>query len=263
MTRKRRMPDRTRTLSQVIGNLTSIRAKDNDQGKLLQKQVQNEDLTTGLIKTHTPLPKMDEETAQRMLVNLQPDVYKAVALTVPDALLRAMEYAIPAIDAVATNDATNQHANASVFLPDGTELLKNAPVSHLLWLEKYLTEWRKFISLLPVLDPTKRWTEGDSGIYRQSDPEVRGSTAKKIIPLVLHEGNQQHKPQAQPIEDTVATGHYTSVGLSGAVYPSRKRELLDRFDMVISATRDAAARANHVPAVEVREGEELLKFLLA
>jgi hypothetical protein len=258
------MQDRTRTLSQVIGNLTAIRQKDNDQGKVLQKQVQNEDLTTGLIKTHTPRPDMDEETAQRMLVNLQPDVYKAVALTVPDALKKAMEYAIPAIDEVATNDATNQHANASVFLPDGTELLKNVPVSHLLWMgNTYLPEWRKFISLLPVLDPTKEWTLGDSNVYSQTHPEVRGSTAKKIIPLVLHEGNAQHKPQAQPIEDTVATGHYTSVALSGAIYPSRKTELLDRFDMYINAFRDAAARANHTPAVEVREGEHLLSLLLA
>ena len=258
------MPARQRTLAQVIGSLTGIRQKDNDQGKLLQKQVQNEDLTTGLIKTHAPLPNMDEETAVRMLVNLQPDVYKAVALTVPAALQKAKEYAIPAMDEVATNDATNQHANADIILPDGTVLLKNASISHLLWLGKtYFPEWKKFISLLPVLDPTKRWTEGDSGIYRQADPEVRGSTAKKIIPLVLHEGNAQHKPQAQPIEDTVATGHYTSIGLSGAIYPSRKRELLDRFDMAINATLDAAARANQTPVTEVREGEALLNFLLA
>ena len=251
-----------RTLSQVISNLTALRSSDNEQGALLKKQVQNEDLTTGLDKTHTPLPDMDDDTYHRMLVNLQPDVHKAVALTVSDALRKAMEYAVPAVDAVATNDATNQHANASVILPDGTELLKNAPVSHLLWLEKYLTEWRKFISVLPVLDPTKSWTAKDSDIY-ESTPEVRGSTARKVIPLLLHPGTDKHAPQVQPLEDTIATGHYTTVALSGAVYPSRKRELLDRFDMVIAATRDAAARANHTPAVEVKEGELLLKFLLA
>ena len=256
------MPPRTRTLSQVVGTLTSIRQKDNDAGAKLKKEVQNEDLTSGLIKTHTPLEDMDPDTARRMLVNVQPDVYKAVALTIPDALRQAMEYAIPAIDAVATNDATNQHANASVLLPDGTELLKDVPVSHLLWLEKYLAEWRKFISVLPVLNPTKRWTLGDSGIYR-SDPEERGSTAKRVVPLVLHPGTDKHAPNVQPIEDTLPTGHYTSIALSGAIYPSRKRELLDRFDMVINAVRDAASRANQAPAVEKREGEELLKFLLA
>lgn len=257
------MPEaRTRTLSQVVGTLTSIRQRDNDAGTELKKKIQNEDLTTGLIKTHTPLEDMDEETARRMLVNVQPDVYKAVALTVPAALKQAMEYAVPAIDAVATNDTTNQHANADVILPDGTILLKNVPVSHLLWLEKYFGEWRKYISVLPVLNPTKRWTLADSNIY-ESTPEVKGSTAKKVIPLVLHPGTDKHAPNVQPIEETLPTGHYTSVALSGAIYPSRKRELLDRFDMVINAFRDAAARANHSPAVEVKEGGELLKFLLA
>jgi hypothetical protein len=258
---RKRMP--ARTLSQVVGTLTSIRQRDNDTGTELKKKIQNEDLTTGLNKTHTPLPDMDEDTAHRMLVNVQPDVYKAVALTVPAALKQAMEYAIPAIDAVATNDKTNQHANADVILPDGAILLKDAPVSHLLWLEKYLTEWRKFISVLPVLDPTKEWTPGDSNIYSQAHPEIRGSTAKKALVLPLHPGTDRHPPQAQVIEDTVATGHYTTIALSGAIYPSRKRELLDRFDMVINAVKDAAARANHTPAVEVKEGEELLKFLLS
>ena len=252
-----------RTLGQVAKTMTEIRQKDNDEGKALQKRIQNEDLTLGLIKTHAPLDEINEEDARRLLVGVQPDVHKPVALTVNDALKLSMDYAIPAMDAVATSDKTNQHASADVILPDGTVLLKDVPVSHLLWLGgTYFPEWRKFISLLPVLNPTKNWTPGDSGIYR-SDPEVKVSTAKKIIPLELHPGNEHHKPQVQPIEDTIIIGHYTTVSLSGAVKASRKRELLDRFDMVIAAIKDATARANHTPVIEVHEGDILLSFLLA
>ena len=253
---------RTRTLSQLVGTITAIRAKDNDTGKELVKKVQNEDLVTGLIRQHIALEFMDEETARRMLVGVQPDVHKKVALTVPDALRLAMQDAIPAMDAVASNDRTNQRANADVTLPDGTTLLANVPVSHLLWLGKYLSEWRKFISVLPVLNPTKNWTLSDSNVYK-SDTESKVSTARKVIPLVLHPGNDKHAPQVQPLEDTVPVGRYETTALSGAIYADRKRVLLTRFDMMIAAVDDATARANQTPVVEVQEGEALLSFLLA
>ncbi len=253
---------RTRTLSQLVATTTGIRQRDNDHGKELIKKVQSDALTTGLIKTHHPLEELTDEQRRGMLLGTQPDVNKPVALTVADALRQAMEYAIPALDVVATNDRTNQDANADVTLPDGTVLIANVPVSHLLWLSKYLSEWRKFITVLPVLDPTKNWTLGDSDVYR-ADVETRVSSTKKVVPLVLHQGTDKHAPQVQAIEDFIPTGHYESVALSGAIYPSRKRELTDRFDMVIAAVDDAIARANQTPVVDVKEGEALMSFLLA
>jgi len=253
----------TRTLSQVVGTMPAIREKDKESLAEAKRKIQNQDLTTGLRQTHAPLDMISEEDARRLLVGVKPDQYKPVAVTVAKALAVAKAYAVPALDVMATSDKTNQAASADVVLPDGTVLLNDVPVSHLVWLgNTYLPEWRKVIAALPVLDPTKNWTPGDEDVYH-SDPEVRVSTAKKIIPLELHPGNAQHKPQVQPIEDTVTVGHYTTVAMSGAVLPSRKRELLDRWDMVISAVRDATARANHTPVTEVSEGERLLGFLLA
>ena len=256
------VPERTRTLAQVAGTMTGVRQKDNDFGAEMRKELLKEALTTGHNKVYTPDADDSEEGARSILTARQPNSYKAVTLTVPAALREMTQYAIPAMDAVATADATNQHANADVILPDGTVLLNNVPVSHLLWLGgTYLPEVRKSIALLPTLDPTKNWTLRDGGIY-ESDVVTQGSFVKDVVPLVLHPGNDKHPPQVQPIEKQVHVGEYANTSLSGAIYASRKKELLDRFDMVISAIRDAAARANHTPAVEVREGEELLKFLL-
>ena len=257
------MATRVRKLAQLVGTITNIRQQDDAIGTELKKKVQSETLTTGLIQKHVPLEMLTDEQRRGMLLGTQPDVYKKVALTVPDALRQAMDYSVLAIDAVASNDRTNQTANADVILPpDGTILLANVPVSHLLWLSKYLGEWRKFISVLPVLNPTKEWTLGDSGVY-WGNTEKKVSATKKIVPLVLHPGNDKHAPQTQPVEDTIPTGHYETTALSGAVYASRKRELLDRFDMTIGAVNDAVARANQVPVVEAQEGEALLSFLLA
>ena len=165
----------------------------------------------------------------RMLVNLQPDVYKAVALTVPDALKRAMEYAVPAVDAVATNDATNQHANASVILPDGTELLKNAPGKPPL-VAGEVPHGMAQVHLRPPGARPHEELDREGQRHLREHPRGRGSTARKVIPLLLHPGTDKHAPQVQPLEyDLIATGHYTTVALSGAVAPSRKRELLDRL----------------------------------
>jgi hypothetical protein len=250
----------SRTLSQVIGVLTAVRQKDNDMGTELKKKVQSETLTTGLSKVYTPDADPDEEGARGILTARQPNSYKAVAVRVEDALKEAMEYSVPAMDAVATNDKTNQVASADIVV-NGTPLARDVPISHLLWLEKYLGEWRKFIALLPTLDPTKNWTL-DDGVYK-SDTVKQGSFVKEVVPLVLHPGTDKHPPQVQAIEKSVHVGEYANTSLSGAVYDSRKKELLDRADLLIRAVKDAAARANQTLAIEVREGEAILGFLLA
>jgi hypothetical protein len=253
---------RTRTLAQVVGVETAAREKDNNTGVETQKRLKSEPLTSGHNHVYFPLQDPDQEGAKGTLTAPQPNSYKPVAVTVEAALKEMMRQAIPAIDTVATKDATNQGANADVIVNEYV-LLPKVPVSHLLWLEKYLGEWRKkSISILPVLDPTKDWTLRDSGIYESAPADTQIFT-REVVPLILHPGNDKHAPQVQPLEKQVHVGHYTKSSLSGAVYESRKQELLDRFDLVISAVKDAIARANQTTAVEVSEGVTLMSFLLA
>lgn len=251
-----------RTLGQVAGVMMHIRQKDGDAGKAIQKRIQAETLTTGMTKTFTPKSETDEHESA-MLRARHPDKYKAVALTVQAALGEVAGYAIPAMDITATADKTNQSASADIII-NGKPLIKDVPVSHLLWLGgTYLGELRKFIALLPVLDPTKDWHPADGGIH-ETTPEVIAANDKDLVPVVLHEGNDKHAPNVQLVQkDQVYAGKYTSKSLSGAIYESRKKELLDRMDLLIAAAKDAAARANQVPATEVSEGEIIFGFLLA
>jgi hypothetical protein len=255
--------NKVRTLGQVAGVMMHVRQKDGDAGKMIQKRIQSETLTTGLAKVFSPKSESGNEHEDAMLRARHPDKYKAVALTVEAALAEVAGYAIPAMDITATADRTNQSANADVII-DGKPLIGNVPVSHLLWLGgTYLGELRKFISLLPVLDPTKQWVPGDGGIY-ESTPEVIAANDKELVPVVLHEGTDKHPPQVQLVQkDQVYVGKYVSKSLSGAIYESRKKELLDRMDQLIAAVKDAAARANQAPVTEVSEGEAIFRFLLA
>lgn len=257
------MASRTRTLGQVAGVMMHIRQKDNDAGKGIQKRIQSETLTTGLTKVFTPKSESLDEHENTMLKARHPDKYKAVALTVKAALEETAAYAIPALDITATADKTNQSASADIIV-NGEILVPAVPVSHLLWLgTTYLGELKKFISLLPVLDPTKEWHPADGGIY-ESTPEVIAANDKELVPVVLHEGNDRYPPQVQLVQkDQVYVGRYVSKSLSGAIYESRKKELLDRMDLLIAAVKDAAARANQVPVTEVSEGKAIFGFLLA
>jgi hypothetical protein len=246
----------SRTLGQVIGVEKHLRQKDNDAGKEIKKRVQSEVLTTGLTKVYKPDDDNAPSTAR------EPDQHKAVAVKVEDVLKEAARYAIPAMDVTATKDRTNQEAKADILI-DGKPLVQDVPVSHLLWLEHYLGEWKGFFAVIPVLDPTRNWTPDSGRGIHKGDTQETVRFLKEIASLLLVAPTDKHPGQAQPYNKETRTGVYLTTALSGAVPEARKKELLDRVDTLIQAVKDATARANHVPAVEVKEGEIILGYLLA
>lgn len=251
------MEGRARTLGQVIGVEKHLRQADNDAGKVIKKNVQSEGLVKGLTKIYVPDDADAPSTAR------EPDQYKAVAVKVEDVLREAMRYAIPAMDVTATKDKTNQIANADIILGDGTVLVPEVPVSHLLWLEHYLGDWKGLLAILPTLDPTKLWTLDEGmGIFKD-DPVEQVRFAKEQAALVAIAPTDKHPGQWAPYVKETRTGKYTSTVLSGAVKESRKKELIAKADLLLAAVKDAIARANQTTAIEVNEGEILLGFLLA
>jgi hypothetical protein len=244
-----------KTLGQVIAVERTLRQTDNDQGARIKRELAKEALTLGAVKEYTP----DDDNAPAS--ERVPTQYAEVQHKVEDDLALAMRYAIPAIDAAATKDTTNTVAKADVFI-DGQPLLMQVPISHLLWLEHYLAEWRGFLHTLPVLAATKQWTwDRDSQIFR-ARPEITARNLKTTEPLVLHPGTDKHPPQVTTVNKETHVGTYTNTVLSGAIPAARKRDLIDRCNALEVAVKDAVARANRTPVTEVNEGETILGFIL-
>jgi hypothetical protein len=245
-----------RTLSQVVGVEKQLRKKDNEVGTKLKKDVQAPSVVTGSTKLFEPLND-DIPEVQRA-----PDEYQEVALTVPDALDLAAKYAIPALDVVATKDTTNQSAVADIAY-DGS-LIEDVPISHLLFLENYLQEWRTFVAVLPVLDPSRKWTmvDGQRGLHR-SEPEKTHRTLPDTVPVTLYDATDKHPAQVQLVQKSVHVGTFTKTILSGAITQDRKRKLLDNVDGLLSAVKDAISRANRTDAEEVTEGNMIFGILLS
>lgn len=254
----------TKTLAQVVGVEKHVRKRDNEVGSTLKKQVQVPQLVTGLSKVFTPLE--DEESEGNRVPRSQygQDEYQQVTLTVEDALTEAGGYSAAALNVVATKDRTNQAATADVDFR-GETLMRDVPISHLLFLENYLTEWRTFLAVLPVLDPARKWTEdeGRHGLWK-SEPEKTQRTVQDQVPVVLYPHTDKHPAQVQLVQKSVHVGDFTKTILSGAVTQDRKKHLLNNCDDLISAVKDAVARANKTEAIEESiEGPALIAALLA
>jgi hypothetical protein len=244
-----------KTLGQVIAVERTLRQRDNDEGARIKRDLAKEPLTLGAVKEYTP----DDDNAPAS--DRVPTQYAEVQHRVEDDLALAVQYAVPAINAAATKDTTNTLAKATIFV-DGQPLLQDVPISHLLWLEHYLAEWRGFLNTLPVLAATKVWDwDRDSRVFR-ARPEITARNLKTTEPLVLHPGTDKHPPQVTTVNKETHVGTYTNTVLSGAIPAARKRELIDRCAALEVAVKDAVARANRTPVAEVAEGEALLGFIL-
>lgn len=242
----------SRTLAHVVMNERAIRQRDNAEGSAIKNMLAKEALTLGSVKTYRP---KDDDGEQL------PTEHEVVQRKVEDDLLTAARYSVAAMDIVATKDMTNTTAYADIVV-NGTVMVAKVPIGHLLWLEDYLTEWRGFLAVLPVLNPTKKWTfNPDDGIWR-SDPEERDRNLKRPRALVLHEGTDRHAPQATTYIEETPVGRYSTVMLSGAISEARKRELLDKVDAVRLAVKSAIAEANKTTAIEVTEGQVIMDFIL-
>lgn len=248
-----------RTLGQLIAVERNLRQEDNRVGSDIRKTLAKEALVTGLVKTYHPFAEVDGE--DRSAHQHVPDQYTAVQHRVEDDLDLAMQHAIAAMDVVAAKDHTNCNAKADVRVGDEI-LATGVPISHLLWLQKYLGEWRAFLSELPVIKPDKEWTYDSNDRVWKSKVEETVRPVKEIVPVIMYPATDKHPAQVQAVSKDIPIGKYKTITLSGAISPQRKRNLLDNISTVLLAVKDAIAVANRTPAVEVQEGRKILEFIL-
>ncbi len=251
------MAARTRTLATVIGSRRSRQEHANLISTQLKALLARPTSTSGLNRQYT------EDNVELANMQRNPDEYKAVPLTVDDALAQIRDAQIPSLDIVAEQDATNTIAKASVIV-DGETLLEDVPISYLLHISRVIAEWRsKVVEILPTRDPAKEWTlDAENGIWR-SAKEKRNAYMKEIVPVELSKATDKHPAQVQAVQKDIYAGFWTEEHLSGAISAARKRQLLANADRLLTAVRDAIAQANATPAVAMPAGEKIFGVLLA
>ena len=145
---------------------------------------------------------------------------------------------------------------------DGQPLIKDAPATYLLFLEKQLSDLRAFVGKMVELDAGEDWGEDPStGLYKTEATKTQ-RTKKVQRPIVLYDATEHHPAQTQLITDDVVVGYWNTVKYSGAIPKLKKVELLERIDKLTRAVKFAREEANSSETEQRRVGEAVLSYLL-
>lgn len=173
----------------------------------------------------------------------QPDEKNLVQVKYLDVLREIRDLIPQYFNLVATKDFANATAMADVVV-DGEVLLKDAPVPHLLFLEKQLTDLHTLVSKMATPDPTETWTWDAQREILVSETVETQSTSREKAALVLHPPTTEHPAQTAIIEKTVVLGTWDKTKMSGAVPLAVKRTLEQNLLKLIRAVKFAREEAN-------------------
>jgi hypothetical protein len=166
------------------------------------------------------------------------------------------------ITITARKDYTNCVAKADVVV-DGKVIIKGAPVSFLLFIEKQLTDLRTFVGKLPLLDESEDWKlDSNSGLYKTEATQTH-RTKKIQKPIVLYPATEQHPAQTGMITEDVIDGFWTAVKHSGAMPKPDRQKLFDRVDLLLQAVKQARESANMEDEIDCgKPADAIFGFLM-
>ena len=239
-------------LSQVIAVEKQVKSRVNSEGAELHKNNQKPDLFNGLNRTYERKDEDGEEL---------PPEQKLVQFRAQENLSLWSRLWTELLDVVATKDWGNLAAKADLVV-EGETLVKDAPVTYLIWLEKQLEDFRTFVANLPVLDPGKAWKLDPASGLSVTDP-IRTARHKKVPRVLLKvEASEHHPGQAEIVHDDVLVGYWSNISTSGALSETRRRQLLERLDVLRKAVKQAREEANSIKVDEVAVGTAITNWIL-
>lgn len=239
-------------LNQVIAIEKGIKSKTHASIDALYKAIQKKDAFDGLSRSYAKRDVEGEDLPSEM---------KVVQLKTVTVLETVKDELTELFDVTAQKEWANQSARADVEV-DGTVLVKDCPVTYLLFLEKQLTDLWTLVSKLPTLDPAHEWTYDATRAVYAATPVTTARTKKTAKPIVLFPATDKHPAQTQLITEDVHVGDWTTVKYSGAMTEQDQRVMLRRIEKLQQSVKFARERANTCQAERRRVGDVVLGWLL-
>lgn len=196
----------------------------------------------GIIRTYRPL---DDQSTEKF-----PDERKNVQKSVASAIGPVLEALKEAFDTVAAQDAGNCIAKADVVV-DGKVILKQVPVTTLLFLAKRLVDINTVIEKLPTLDPAEDWAFDETAEAYKSKPSESYRNKKVRKNHVKAEATKEHPAQVDTYDEDTPIGIWTTVKFSGAIPAKDKTAMLSRVQKLVDAVKVAREEANKAEAAIV------------
>ncbi|MFD4689579.1 hypothetical protein [Streptomyces sp. NPDC056452] len=238
-------------LNQIIAVEKGVKSKSLQDITAAHHKVQKPVQLAGISRTYQP---KDEEGEQ-----LPPESTRVQVKT--EDVLREMSASLTRLfDVTATKDWANCSARADVTV-DGRTIVREVPVSYLLFLEKQLTDLHTFVKKLPVLDASESWSLDPSTDWWKTDP-VRTIRTKKVPRNhVKAEATEKHPAQVDVYYEDVPIGYWTTVKFSGSLPAKRVNELLERVEKLQHAVKFAREEANSAEVTDQRVGDAVFGYL--
>ena len=151
-------------------------------------------------------------------------------------------------DIAARKDWTNCKALADVVV-DEVVLVKQVPVTYLLYLEKQLNDVHTFVGRLPVLDENEQWKKDDQANLYKSELTKTNRTRKTPKSIVTVQPTEHHPAQVHLYNEDAVVGHWNLVKQSGAIPRTEKLLYIERIEKLINAVKTAREAANAIEEV--------------
>jgi hypothetical protein len=240
-------------LNQVLAIEKGVKERVQKEVTALYHSAQKPELFNGFIKQYRKLNEAAET---------YPDERKKVQMIAEDALTQVIAHQTELADVMATKDWANCTARADIEI-DGDVLVKDAPATFILAMEKQINDLKTFVTNLPVLDDAEDWTADVNSSLLKSGTITTHRTAKVSEPIVLYPATTEHPAQTQLVTKDVIVGFWDQVKHSGALPVPRKRQLLDRIEKLLRAIKTGREKANMEPAEKREVGAALYGYVLS
>ncbi len=238
-------------LNQILAVEKGVKTRVYAQITELHKATQKPLLMNGFEKNYQ---RKDEDGE-----NYPPESQR-VQFSYSEVTQQISEALVELFDITATKDFANCHVKADVVI-DGEVLLKDAPATYLLFLEKQLSDLQTFFQKMSVLDTSSDWSLDISTELYKTNPMQTQRTKKVQRPIVLYDATEHHPAQTQLITEDVVVGHWTTVKTSGAIPKPKKKSVLARIDKLSNAVKYAREQANSAEVKHQHVGKDILGYL--
>jgi hypothetical protein len=239
-------------LNQINALLTGRKGEAEKAVTEVYKLIQKESLFDGRSRTYKP---HDEENGERLPAEQQ-RVQQRVKDLIGDVTAKWTEL----WDLTLTQDTANQTAKADIVV-DGQTILKDVPVTTLLFLEKQVNDVETFVSKLPTPDPAEEWEHDPNTDLLKTRPLFSVRTKKVPRNHVKAEATKEHPAQVEVYYEDVQVGAWTQTLFTGRIPAQEKNAILARLKKLKDALKLAREQANLIEVQPKKAAESLFGYI--
>lgn len=241
----------TTQLNQIIAIEKGIKSKRYKNFTECYKRLGKPSIFEGISRTYKP---RDEEGE-----TLPPESQR-VKYRVTEEIAKAKDALTDYYNVTATKDWGNCEARADVVV-DGVAIVKGAPVTYLLFLEKQANDWHSFIEAIPVLSNEETWHYDAALDCYATEPTrtVRNKNVRRNH--VKAPATEHHPAQVEVYTEPEAVGDWTQIKMSGAMSLADKNAALARVEKLQNAIKVAREAANSMVVEKQNVAEGILEYI--